>query len=162
MKKLVLYTVTLVALAAGQAAQAQQTQTTTIAASAEVSTVCSVTATSLGFGELALTGATDSTASVTATCTNGGPYDVGLDDGLNAVAGQRTLVSGANSLNYDLFSDASRAVRWGNVVGTDTVAGVGNGAAQVLTVYGQIAAGQPVNASNGVDYADTVQVTITY
>lgn len=78
------------------------------------------------------------------------------------MVGQRTLVSGVNSLNYDLFSDTSRAVRWGNVVGTDTVEGVGNGAAQVLTVYGQIAAGQAVNASNGVDYADTVQVTITY
>lgn len=161
MKRFLLCTAALVTLASAQAAQAQ-TQTTSVGASAEVSTVCSVTATPLGFGEVALTGVTDGTASVTATCTNGGPYDIGLDNGLNAVAGQRTLISGANSLNYDLFSDTLHAVRWGNVIGTDAVSGVGNGAAQVLTVYGQIAAGQAVNASNGVDYADTVQVTVTY
>lgn len=150
------------AVLAGAGAAQAQTQSTSITASAEVSTVCSVTATPMVFGELGLTAATDGTASVTATCTNGGPYDIGLDDGVNAVGGQRTLVSGANSLDYDMFTDTLRADRWGNFVGTDAVAGVGIGAAQVLTVYGQIAAGQAVNASNGVDYADTVQVTITY
>ncbi|RZJ43228.1 MAG: spore coat U domain-containing protein, partial [Brevundimonas sp.] len=96
------------------------------------------------------------------TCTNGGPYDIGLDDGINAVAGQRTLISGANSLDYDLYTDTLRADRWGNIIGTDAVAGTGTGTAQALTVYGQIPAGQAVNAGNGVDYADTVQVTITY
>lgn len=161
MKTISFCTALAVAFAGAYAAQAQ-TQTTSVAATAEVSTVCSVTSTALTFGELQLAGATDGAASVTATCTNGGPYDVGLNNGLNAVAGQRKLVSGANSLNYDLFSDAARTVRWGDAVGVDTVAGVGNGAAQTLAVYGRIAAGQPVNASNGVDYADTVQVTITY
>lgn len=161
MKYLILCAATLAALASAQAVQAQS-QTTSVGATAQVSTVCSVTAVPLAFGELQLTGATDGTASVTATCTNGGPYDVGLDNGVNAVAGQRKLVSGANSLNYDLFSDTARTVRWGNLVGTDAVSGVGNGAAQTLTVYGRIAAGQPVKAGNGVDYADTVQVTVTY
>jgi spore coat protein U-like protein len=161
MKRFIMCTAALAALAGTQAVQAQS-QTTSIAASAEVSTVCSVTATPMAFGEVALTGVTDGTASVTATCTNGGPYDIGLDDGVNAVDGQRTLVSGANSLNYDLFSDTTHADRWGNIIGEDAVTGVGDGTAQLLTVYGQIPAGQAINAGNGASYADTVQVTITY
>lgn len=161
MKRFLLCASALAAMTGASAVQAQ-TQTTSIAASAEVSTVCSVTATPLVFGEVSLTAVTDGTATVTATCTNGGPYDIGLDDGINAVAGQRTLISGANSLDYDLYTDTLRADRWGNIIGTDAVAGTGTGTAQALTVYGQIPAGQAVSAGNGVDYADTVQVTITY
>jgi spore coat protein U-like protein len=136
------------------------TQTSTMGVSATVSTVCSVSANALTFGEVALSGATSNTTTITATCTNGGTYNVGLSDGANAAAGQRRLVSGENALNYELYSDSARAVRWGSTVGTDTVSGTGNGAAQTLTVYGEILAGQIL--TTGSNYADTVQVTITY
>jgi spore coat protein U-like protein len=48
---------------------------------------------------------------------------------------------------------------WGNTVGTDTVAGTGNGSGQVYTVYGQISA-QTTPAPG--TYNDTITVTITY
>jgi hypothetical protein len=47
-------------------------------------------------------------------------------------------------LGYVLTSDALHAVNWGGTISTDTVAGIGNGAAQAITVYGQVAAGQYV------------------
>jgi spore coat protein U-like protein len=51
------------------------------------------------------------------------------------------------------------STNWGNTVGTDTVAGTGNGAAQALTVYGQIAAGLYVTPGS---YTDTITATVTY
>jgi spore coat protein U-like protein len=158
MKCLFLATVALVGLAAAQDASAA-TATTSMAASATVSTVCSVSTTSLPFNEVALSGVTTGTATVSVTCTNGGAYDVGLDNGLNGGGTARVLASGTDLLNYDLFQDTLHASRWGNTVGTDTVAGVGNGAVQDLTVYGQIAAGQTLTTGS---YTDTVLVTVTY
>jgi spore coat protein U-like protein len=62
-------------------------------------------------------------------------------------------------LNYSLFSDSARAVNWGNTVGTDTVAGIGTGSAQTITVYGTIPSNQGNRAGT---YADTITVTVTY
>ena len=62
-------------------------------------------------------------------------------------------------LGYGLFKDASHTINWGVTVGTDTVAGTGNGLAQPITVYGQIPAAEYVQAGA---YSDTVTATITY
>ena len=62
-------------------------------------------------------------------------------------------------LGYKLFRDSGRTLNWGNTVGTDTVSGTGNGIAQLLTVYGQVPAGQFPRPGN---YADTITATITY
>jgi spore coat protein U-like protein len=69
------------------------------------------------------------------------------------------MVSGGNTLNYSLFSNAGRTANWGNIVGTDTVNITGNGGLQNTTVYGRIPASQlsPVGA-----YTDTITVTITF
>jgi spore coat protein U-like protein len=70
------------------------------------------------------------------------------------------MVSGGNTLNYSLFSNAGRTTNWGNNIGTDTVAGTGTGALQTLTVYGRIPASQttaPVGS-----YSDTITVTVTF
>jgi spore coat protein U-like protein len=130
-----------------------------MAASATVQTVCSLNTTPLSFPAVAVTGVTDVTSTVNVTCTSGGTYNVGLDSGLNPVTTQRNLKSGSSTLAYGLFSDATHATAWGNTVGTNTIAGTGNGAAQTLTVYGEIAAGQTLTTGN---YTDTVTVTVTY
>lgn len=142
-------------------AASAQTTTTNMAVSAEVSTVCSFETTPLAFGEMALTGATPGTATISVTCTGGGAYSVGLGDGLHNVAAQRNLVSGANVLAYDLFQDTARGTRWGDA-GAGLVLGVGNAAVQQLTVYGAITTGQALVADNGTPYTDTILVTLTY
>jgi spore coat protein U-like protein len=69
------------------------------------------------------------------------------------------MTNGAATINYSLYQDSGRATLWGNTVGTNTVAGTGNGAAQTLTVYGRV----PVQAAPAVGtYADTVQLVVTY
>jgi spore coat protein U-like protein len=62
-------------------------------------------------------------------------------------------------LSYALFSDAARTVNWGQTISTDTVAGTGNGSAQALTVYGDVAAAQFLAPGA---YTDTITATVTY
>ena len=52
------------------------------------------------------------------------------------------MVNGVNTLGYGLYSDATWTTNWGNTAATNWVSGTGTGAAQALTVYGQIPAGQ--------------------
>ena len=121
------------------------TTTTTFAVTATVQATCVVSATAMAFGTYtgALLASTTSTVSV--TCTNTTPYNVGFSAGLatGATVSTRKMTGPASALlGYSLFSDSARAVNWGQTIGTDTVTGIGNGSAQALTVYGQVAAGQ--------------------
>jgi len=160
MKIAILLATATLGVAGAQAASAA-IQTSNMSASAEVSTVCTMDSTPLAFGEVALTGATSGTATVHVTCTDGGEYTVGLNDGLHGAAGQRNLMSGLNSLAYDLFKEVGHANRWGDA-SDELVSGTGTALEQSLTVYGQVASGQTLVAGNGDLYTDTVQVTVTY
>ncbi len=139
------------------------TSTSTMAVSATVVASCTLTTTPMAFGNYSSALAT-STATVTATCTNTTPYNIGLSAGLATGATVTTrgmFVSGSPSivLNYGLYSNAARTTNWGVTIGTDTVTGTGNGAAQAITVYGQVPAGQLVAPGS---YTDTITATITY
>ena len=104
----------------------------------------------------------DTNAIITVTCTNTTSYNISLNQGLAAgasVTSRKMTRGGADLLAYSLSSDAARSVNWGQTIGTDTVAGVGNGSGQTLTVYGRISAGQRLTPGS---YADTILATITY
>lgn len=127
---------------------------------------CTITANNLAFGNydpLAVAD-TDQTTTISVTCSNNAPYNIQLNGG--SVAGNvaaRTMdhdVTPANTLSYALFRDAGRTQNWGVTNGTDTVAGTGTGAAQVITVYGRITAGQTTPIVGA--YTDTVTATIEY
>ncbi|WP_217590069.1 spore coat U domain-containing protein [Burkholderia sp. GbtcB21] len=136
------------------------TTTGTMAVTAPVDATCQISATPLTFGAYAGT-QTDATSTLTITCSNTTPYNVGLDAGLTpgaTVTSRAMSITGA-SLPYSLFQDAGRTTNWGNTVGTDTVAGTGSGSAQTLTVYGRVAAGQFVAPGA---YTDTITATVTY
>ncbi|MBV8493465.1 MAG: spore coat U domain-containing protein, partial [Alphaproteobacteria bacterium] len=109
-----------------------------------------------------LASAVSQTGSLTVTCTNTTPYNVGLDKGSGTGATiTNRLMTGPSSatVTYGLFQDSGHSTNWGNTVGTDTVAGTGNGSAQTLTVYGHIA---PQTTPQPGAYADTVNVTVTF
>jgi spore coat protein U-like protein len=137
------------------------TVTSSFTVSATVASTCLVSATSLGFGSYTgLVAPASSTVSV--TCTNTTPYNVGLSAGLGtgATVTARKMTGPASALlAYGLFQDAGHTVGWGGTAGTDTVAGTGNGATQPITVYGQIPTAQYVAPGA---YADTITVTVTY
>jgi len=128
-----------------------------------IASTCTVSsATTLNFGSQGvLTANVDNTSAITVTCTNTTPYNIGLDKGLNggSVTTRQMKSGGGALINYSLFSDSGRTTNWGNTVGTDTVAGTGNGTGQAYTVYGRIPS-QTTPAP--AVYNDTITVTVTY
>jgi len=136
------------------------TTTSTFQVTATVASSCTVTATSLAFGNYTLA-QLDGTSTITATCTNGTTYTIGLDAGTfsGATTSTRRMTGpSAAGLSYSLFSDSGRTTNWGNATGS-WVSGTGTGAAQVLTVYGRIPANQTALIGS---YTDTVTVTVTF
>jgi len=100
----------------------------------------------------------DSTSTITVTC-NGVDYWVGLGNGLHA-SGTTRRMQGENGayIQYELYSDPQRTVRWGNSQ-NDAKAGTGNGRQQPLTVYGRVA---PQALTGKGLFSDTVVVTVNY
>jgi spore coat protein U-like protein len=142
-------------------ASATTTVTTTFGVSATVQSTCLISATALSFGTY--TGVVaNSTSTVSVTCTNTTTYNVSLNPGTATGATVTTRkMTGPSSatLNYALYSNSGMTTNWGQTIGTDTVAGTGNGSSQAITVYGQVPASQYVTPGS---YADTITATITY
>lgn len=140
------------------------TTTTNLAVSAVVIAVCAVDATPLAFGNYSATAPspTDSTATVTATCTSGVSYTIALDAGTGSGATMTTrkMTSGANTLDYSIYTDSNHTTVWGDGTSSTTTQGATAGLSpDNYTAYGRLTAGQqtPTGA-----YTDTVTVTLTY
>jgi spore coat protein U-like protein len=121
-----------------------------------------VSASAVAFGSVATIGANiDQTSTLVVNCSNTTPYTVslGAGNGVGATTTVRKMSAGANTVNYALFRDAARTQIWGNTIGTDTVAGIGTGANQSISIFARVAP-QGVLAPGA--YTDTVAVTITY
>lgn len=150
---------------AAPSAFAQSTAQTTFDVRITILSACTIglpPATSMDFG-LQSSSATnvDSTSTISVICTPGTPYNVGLNAGQNAGGGgitSRAMINGTNLVGYQLYSNPGRTTVWGNTIGTNTVAGVGNGFIQPLTVYGRVPS---ANSPTGL-YLDLVTATITY
>jgi spore coat protein U-like protein len=115
-------------------------------------------------------GSTDSTGSVRVSC--GGvvglliPYKVELSAGGSGNTAARRMSSGAQMMNYGLYSDSARLSNWGDIAHGTEVSGfmlldaLGLAPAVTHTVYGRIPSGQTTTAPGA--YADTITVTVTY
>jgi spore coat protein U-like protein len=155
------------AAALGFCAMPQAAQATCAVASL---CACSVSATTLAFGSydpLSNT-PTDSTATVTVDCilvvAIAGSFDVALSTGSSGSFSQRKLSGGtSDTLNYNLYTNASRTTVWGDGSGGSSIMSPTFTALlavnRVLTVYGRIPARQ--NVASG-PYNDTITVTVTY
>ena len=138
---------------------------TTFGVSANVLETCStVTATALAFGDYdPLNGADkDSTSTIDVTCSNGTPFTIKLDGGMHSDPQGRHMQrdGGAETLHYDLFSDAARTQVWGNGTVGDVVSGTGTGVVVQETVYGRVHGGQ--NEKPTGTYSDTITVNVDY
>jgi spore coat protein U-like protein len=148
-------------LIADPASAATATSTFKVQLTLTSSCVINSTAT-LNFGSQGvLVANVNGTSTLAVQCTNTTPYNIGLDQGQGsgATVAARKMSSGANTITYTLYSDTNRTVLWGNTVGTNTVAGTGNGASQSYTIYGQA---PPQTTPTPAVYTDTVTVTVTY
>lgn len=135
--------------------------TTTMDVTITISSSCSIsTTTNLEFGTVASTVTNvDATGTLTVTCTNQTPYDVGIDNGDHFDTTRRMQdVGNTYYVPYALYRDSSRTLAWGETIGTDTLSDTGSGADQTITVYGRVpSANFPARS-----YTDTVTATLTY
>ncbi|MGE0179530.1 MAG: spore coat U domain-containing protein [Sphingomonas sp.] len=137
-------------------------------AASPAAAACSVSVTGVAFGNYNPGNAApdDSTGTINATCLiiDDVP-SVAISTGSSGSFSPRQMASGGADLNYNLYTDASRAIVWGD--GTR-----GTSAANLLlqgsffiwrtyarTIYGRIPAGQ--NVTTGA-YSDTLVVTVTF
>ncbi len=140
------------------------TATSSLSITGTVIPSCSVNTTALNFGATIPTPVNspiDQQGTITVTCTNSQGYSVALGAGAGAGAtvAVRKMTSGTNTLNYSLYTDATRNTVWADVGSPTLTQRVGTGAAQQITVFGRILSGQtPVVGT----YSDTVVVTVTF
>jgi spore coat protein U-like protein len=138
------------------------TTTASFMVTTTVPPICQIQTTNLAFPQYG-NSADPGTATITVTCSNTTTYTIGIDagGGPSGSVNTRSLTGPGNAqISYGLFSDSAHSVNWGMTAGTDAVNGTGSGYAQVLTVYGQVPAGQ-IYANPG-QFSDTVTVTVTY
>jgi spore coat protein U-like protein len=120
---------------------------------------CTVSAQSVAFGSYDVFSAQplDGAGNVSVNCSPSASYTVTLSAGGGSYS-QRQMSSANDVLNYNLYTNASRSIVWGDgSAGTSTVGGSGESANH--TVYGRVPAGQ--NRKVG-SYGDTIIVTVTF
>ena len=100
---------------------------------------------------------TDTVGSMTYTCTT--TALVFLSTGSSGTYTTRTMLSGANSLDYNLYTDAARTQVWGDFFTGGTISVAPAGTPATLNVYGRIPAGQ--NVATG-SYTDSITVTFFF
>ncbi|KRG67477.1 hypothetical protein ABB27_09665 [Stenotrophomonas terrae] len=158
-----------IALAASAALASAATQTTQFQVRIVITESCdiqAVAASDIDFGTLTRSTGTpvDAQGTLEVNCSNGTPYTIGMNSGANATsttaaADNRRMSDGSNNfLAYGLYRDAGRQNFWGDVVGTDTLAGTGSASTQTVPVYGRV----PSTDAPAGSYSDTVIATITY
>lgn len=156
--------IALVALLGAASAQAATT-TTSFSVTATVKSACTVNATALNFGTYDPSTGTSlaGNSTVNVNCTRTTPFTVALNAGATGSFANRLMVSGVNTLQYNLYTAAALTTVWGDgTSATATNAGTGAGVTTpvAFTVYGSIP-NQP-GAVPGAGYTDTVTVTVNY
>lgn len=135
--------------------------TASFTVTAVVPATCTVSASTLNFGNYSGT-LVNAASALTVTCTTLTTFNIGLNAGtaIGATVTTRRMTSPAlATLGYKLFRDSQRTQNWGNTVGTDTLLSLGTGAAVMYGVFGQIPGSQ---SANPAVYTDTIVATITY
>lgn len=89
----------------------------------------------------------------------GGPFKVTLSTGQGNSYVSRVMKSGANPLNYNLYTSAARNVVWGDGNGVTGVMTAARNATTTLSVFGQISAGQ--DAAVGT-YTDSITAIVNF
>lgn len=140
---------------------------------------CAVSTGGLSFGAgydpFAVLPDDSATGTVTVECTATAllqlctvPYDISLDTGGSGSYGPREMSQGSSTLQYNIYTDPTRLLIWGDGIasGTLTVSGVlsfpalfGGTQSADHQAYGRIFAGQVVDSGS---YTDTLTVTLSY
>ncbi len=139
----------------------------TLAPPAEGALNCSfnsVTGVNFGTYDVFNSSPTKATGSITYQCKKVGGIQLmvmDLSTGSSGTFTNRTLRTGSNVLNYNLYPDAANSQVWGDGTGTTYQYSIDPVDQKVytLTVYGTIPAGQDVGVGS---YTDTITVTMNF
>ncbi len=102
----------------------------------------------------------DGVGSLSIRCQGGGgAFRVTLSTGQSNRYAPRLMTSGAKSLNYNLYTTASRSLVWGDGTGGSSALNIPRNSTTNLEIFGQIPAGQ--DPGPGI-YADTIVVTVSF
>lgn len=156
------------ALCLGYAATASTFQSTTqmnVSLTREVPQV-TVSATALEFGTTAVGGNIDATSTITISATANLSYQIALDRGSQAIAGEERMMSSATTperVPYQLYSDAGHTSQWGDdglTYPAPSVAGLGTaGTTQQFPVFGRAVV--PASLPGGT-FNDIVTVSVLF
>ena len=144
------------------------TTTATFAVTETVLATCSATATALAFNPYTPGGgAIANSSTISVKCSKNTPYTISLNKGTTTggTVAQRLMASGANTLQYNLFTTAAVNVIFGDGSGTsqtETGTGAGVATANAVTVFGQVPDSAANQAAVAGNYTDTITVTVTY
>lgn len=126
------------------------------------------TASDMNFGTVTgnINGDRLASTTLTVNCNDGAIYHVGLNDGVNALAGQRRMTNATTGqfVNYDLYHEVAHTNRWGATAVGGTASDrddEGSNSDQVLTVHGLVP-GTPVQSVGAGVYNDTITATIEF
>ena len=143
---------------------AQQKASTYLTVSVRVVPNCHIAITDLSFGAYDplqdnATQPLDATADVRMRCTKNSQANIVLDYGRSARGEFRTMTAGRDTVNYELFQDASRSKPWGMGEHSLRIISAGGTDPQRFTVYGRVSAGQEVPPGA---YTDIVLATVDF
>lgn len=102
-------------------------------------------------------------ASISINCDAGTKYTIGIGPGQHGSGlTNRLVANGTQTLSYQLFSNSSYTLNWGDASAPSTeVSGTGIGS-QSIQIFAQVPANQAFFATgNGGNYTDNVAVTLT-
>ena len=167
MKRIAVFIIALTCLVGAADFVHAATATSTLTVSANVPQTCTISTSTVSFGAVPqLPAVTTGQGSVTVTCGIGSAWTVTLNSGQEPFGGSRAMrVGGVPVVGYELYKDAGLTQVWGDSGFAATypagsgVAGVGSGAAQVTTVFGQAGAQPSAPAGN---YTDIVVATVNF
>ena len=150
---------------ASAGAMAAGTTSTTFEARLVIKADCMFNSTApqaLDFGTVPLLDtAIDGTTELAVTCSKTTPYKINLNAGTatGSTVAQRLLKgAGVETVNYNIYKDNAHTQVWGETA-ADSQAGVGTGAEQKFTLYGQA----PVQATPAPDtYVSTLTATLEF
>jgi spore coat protein U-like protein len=126
---------------------------------------CTISATSVNFGNYNVFNGTplDSTGTITYRCNAAASnITVALTKGASTTYNPRLMYKGVEVLGYNLFRNAARTNIWGDGTSGTAIysrANPPNNSNVNLTVYGRVPAGQDVSAGT---FSDTVTAVINF
>jgi len=128
------------------------------------SSTCTISATPVNFGAYSVFSTfpnNNSGGGVTVVCNNdsGGSFEVTLSTGLSNSYASRVMQSGANPLNYNLYTSAARTAVWGDGTGGSNTMMAAKNSTTMLNIFGQIPAGQDATVGT---YTDSITVTVNF